>query len=93
MSKAFYPTNDGHIGNLEKLPNIVIKELLKRQQDLLKKKYVKIQINLLKYILNVMHDMDILNLKYTQEASYCLSVIAHGNKICTLPILQKKISL
>ncbi|XP_045216655.2 DNA-directed RNA polymerase II subunit GRINL1A-like [Mercenaria mercenaria] len=38
MSKAFYPTNDGHIGNLRKLSTIEIQDLLKRQEDLLKKK-------------------------------------------------------
>lgn len=38
MSKAFYPTNDGHIGNLQNLSTREVLDLLKRQEDLLKKK-------------------------------------------------------
>lgn len=38
MAQAFYPTNDGHIGNPEKLSDIQLKDLIKRQENLVKKK-------------------------------------------------------
>lgn len=38
MAQAFYPTNDGHIGNLEKLSDIMLEDVIKRQENLMKKK-------------------------------------------------------
>ncbi|KAL4228278.1 putative GRINL1B complex locus protein 2 [Mactra antiquata] len=38
MAKAFYPTNEGHVGNLEKLTTVEIAELLKRQENILQKR-------------------------------------------------------
>ena len=44
MSQAFYPTNDGHIGNLAKLTEQELKDLIARQTSLLGKRY-KIYVN------------------------------------------------
>lgn len=38
MAKPFYPTNDGHVGNLEKLSTLQLHDLVKRQKDLMKKR-------------------------------------------------------
>lgn len=38
MSKGLYPTNDGHIGNIKKLTTLEVMNLIKRHENLIKKK-------------------------------------------------------
>ncbi|KAH3838164.1 DNA-directed RNA polymerase II subunit GRINL1A-like isoform X2 [Dreissena polymorpha] len=38
MAEAFHPTKDGHIGNVEKLTNIELHDIIRRQEQLIKKR-------------------------------------------------------
>ena len=40
MTDGFYPTNDGKVGNIQKLSDIHLNDIIKRQENLLKKRYI-----------------------------------------------------